>query len=307
MGKVLAFVKHENNSPLQHQETKLNISPQWRTGLWMLGWFSSMLMMTAAGREATADIPVNMLMFFRSAIGIVILLPIAMWKGFSSLKTNQLPRHVVRNSFHFGAQFSWFYALTLIPLAQLVSIEFTMQIWTAIIAVFYLGDKITKNKIIAIIVGFIGILVIVRPGFTAVEPGQLFALLSAVGFAFSVVMTKQLLKKDTAFTTLFYMVGTQLVFVSVIAMFYWQLPTSTATWPWLIAVGIAALTAHYCLARALQLSDASTITQIDFARVPLVAILGWWLYQEGVDIFLIVGAGLILFGNLINLRGNNKK
>lgn len=277
-------------------------SPQIRTALWMLGWFSSMLLMTVAGREATADVSVNMVMFFRSVIGMAILLPIALWNGLSVLKTEQLSRHVVRNSFHFGAQFSWFYALTLIPLAQLVSIEFTMQIWTAIIALFYLGDRLTRNKVIAIIIGFVGILVIVRPGFTQVQPGQLFALLSAVGFALSVVMTKQLLKKDNAFTTLFYMVGTQLVFVSLIAMLNWQLPSSLKTWPWLLAVGIAALTAHYSLARALQLSDASTITQIDFARVPLVAILGWWLYNEGVDIYLVIGAGLILLGNLINLR-----
>ncbi len=279
-------------------------SPQIRTALWMLGWFSSMLLMTVAGREATADVSVNMVMFFRSVIGMAILLPIALWNGLSVLKTEQLSRHVVRNSFHFGAQFSWFYALTLIPLAQLVSIEFTMQIWTAIIALFYLGDRLTRNKVIAIIIGFVGILVIVRPGFTQVQPGQLFALLSAVGFALSVVMTKQLLKKDNAFTTLFYMVGTQLVFVSLIAMLNWQLPSSLKTWPWLLAVGIAALTAHYSLARALQLSDASTITQIDFARVPLVAILGWWLYNEGVDIYLVIGAGLILLGNLINLRAN---
>ncbi len=269
--------------------------------LWMLGWFASMLLMTVAGREVTQDLPVNMLMFFRSAIGLAILLPIAAWFGFSHLKTSQLKGHAVRNSIHFGAQYSWFMALSLIPLAQVISIEFTMPIWAAMIAALYLGEKITQTRLLAIVLGFIGILVIVRPGFAALEGGQGWALASAFGFAGSVVMTKRLLKKDSAFTTLFYMISIQLVLGSVLAVFFWQWPSAQA-WPWVVVAGIAGLTSHYCLARALALADASFIAQLDFARVPLTVLLGYWLYNEGVDIYLISGAGLIIIGNMINLR-----
>ena len=270
-------------------------------GLWMLGWFASMLLMTVAGREATHELPVNMLMFFRSAIGVMILLVIAGWLGFSNLKTRQLGGHAVRNTLHFGAQYSWFVAISLIPLAQVISIEFTMPIWAAVMGALYLGDKITLNRAIAIFLGFAGIMVIVRPGFAAFNSGQGWALASAFGFAASVVLTKQLLKKDNAFTTLFYMVTTQLVLGSIWAIFSWQWPNAQA-WPWVIAAGVAGLTSHYCLARALMLTNPAFVAQIDFARVPLTAILGYLAYSEGVDIFLIAGAGLILLSNMINLR-----
>ena len=269
--------------------------------LWMLGWFASMLLMTVSGREATQDLQVNMLMFFRSAIGLAILLPIAAWVGFSQLKTSQLKGHAIRSSIHFGAQFSWFMALSLIPLAQVISIEFTMPIWAAVIAAFYLGEKITPTRLLAIALGFLGILIIVRPGFSAFDAGQGWALASAFGFAGSVVLTKRLLKKDSAFTTLFYMISIQLVLGSVLAVFFWQWPSSQA-WPWVVGAAIAGLTSHYCLARALNVADTSFVAQLDFARVPLTVMLGYWLYSEGVDIYLIAGAGLILLGNMINLR-----
>ena len=277
------------------QKTSLSAS------LWMLGWFASMLAMTVSGREATHDLQVNMLMFFRSAIGLVILLPIAGHFGFSKLRTGQLRGHALRSSLHFAAQFSWFTALALIPLAQVISIEFTMPIWAAIIAALYLAEKITRRRLIAIVLGFVGILVIVRPGFAAFNPGQGWALASAFGFAASVVLTKQLLKRDDAFTTLFYMICVQLVLGSVLAVFFWQWPSAQA-WPWVFGAAIAGLTSHYCLARALHLADASFIAQLDFARVPLTAVLGYLVYNEGVSIYLVAGAGLILLGNLINLR-----
>lgn len=270
-------------------------------GLWMLGWFCSMLTMTVAGREATQDLPVNMLMFFRSAIGLAILLPIAGLIGFSKLRSSQVPRHALRSTLHFGAQYAWFFAITLIPLAQVISIEFTMPILAAVIAAFYLGEKITNTRLIAIALGFIGILVIVRPGFAAFETGQAAALASAFGFAGSVVLTKRLIEKDSAFTTLFYMIVIQLILASIIAVFFWQWPSSQA-WPWVVVAGIAGLTSHYCLARALGLADASFVAQLDFARVPLTVLLGYFLYNEGVDIYLIAGAGLIMLGNMINLR-----
>lgn len=270
-------------------------------GVWMLGWFASMLLMAVAGREATHDLPVNMLMFFRSAIGLIILVPMAAWLGFSSLRTNQFSGHAIRSTIHFGAQFSWFLALTLIPLAQVISIEFTMPIWVAIIAALYLGEKLTTSRLIAVALGFIGILVIVRPGVGSFESGQGWALVSALGFAGSVVLTKQLLKKDSAFTTLFYMIAVQFVLGSIWAVFVWQWPSAQA-WPWVFAAAIAGLTSHYCLARALNLADASFISQLDFIRVPLTAVMGYLLYSEGVSLFLVAGAGLILLGNMINIR-----
>ncbi|HFC04088.1 MAG TPA: DMT family transporter [Rhizobiales bacterium] len=302
-------MQHDQFVPAR-QEAKLRAKPEHlhmpqkstaNASVWMLGWFASMLLMTVSGREATQDLPVNMLMFFRSAIGLAILLPIVGWFGFSTLKTQQLKGHAIRSTIHFGAQFSWFMALSLIPLAQVISIEFSMPIWAAVIATFYLGEKISQTRLLAIALGFVGILVIVQPGFAAFEAGQGWALASAFGFAGSVVLTKGLLKRDSAFITLFYMIAVQLLLGSLLAVFFWQWPSAHA-WPWVIGAAIAGLTSHYSLARALHLADASFVAQLDFARVPLTVLLGYWLYNEGVDAYLIAGAGLIILGNLINLR-----
>lgn len=272
------------------------------TLLWMTGWLASMLVMMVAGRESLSAMPVHMLMFFRAAIGLPILLAIAAYFGFEGIKTGQFARHATRSSFHFVAQLAWFSALALIPIAQVVSIEFTMPIWAALIASVYLAEKLTGKRMIAIALGFLGILIIVRPGMSEIKSGQLLALTSAIGFAVSVVMTKQLLKRDTAFTTLFYMLAVQFVLACFVAAAFWHWPDKNV-WLWVFGAGLGGLSAHYCLARALDLADASTITQIDFARVPLAALVAWLVYNEGVDIFLAIGAGLILLGNLVNLRG----
>lgn len=272
-----------------------------KAGLWMVGWFASMLFMTYCGREVTQTLPVNMLMFFRSAIGMIILLPIVWWFGIGNLRTGQFFGHATRSSLHFGAQFSWFLAITLIPLAQVVSIEFTMPIWAAIIAGLYLGEKLGRRRLLSIVLGFIGVLIIVRPGIAALDPGQGWALASAVGFAASVVLTKKLLEKDCALTTLFYMIATQLVLGTIFAAFHWQWPQNDI-WPFVFGAAIAGLTSHYCLARALALTDSTFIAQLDFLRVPLTALLGFAVYNESISMFLVIGAGLIILGNMVSLR-----
>ena len=161
--------------------------------LWMAGWLSLMLIITIAGREAAREINVFQLMEMRSILGFLMLYPlIRAAGGFAAMKTKRLPQHVARNLIHYGAQLGWFFALTLIPIGQVVAIEFTMPIWTAILAASFLGERMTIWKIAAIVLGIIGVVVIVRPATSEVNPGQLIALAAAVGFGVSVAMVKSL-------------------------------------------------------------------------------------------------------------------
>ena len=140
--------------------------------LWMAGWLSVMLVMVVAGREATRDLNVFELMEIRSVIGFILLLPFVYANGgFKAVRTKRLPQHIARNLIHYGAQLGWFFALTLIPIGQVVAIEFTMPIWTALLAAGFLGERITPWKATAILLGIVGVVIMVRPATGEVNPG----------------------------------------------------------------------------------------------------------------------------------------
>ena len=142
------------------------------------------------------------------------------------MRTERLGRHIARNTVHYGAQFGWFFALTLIPIAQVVAIEFTMPIWTALLAVAFLGERLGAARIVAVALGLVGVVVIVRPGVEHVDPGQLIALAAAVGFAISIILVKSLTATDSVVTIIFWMLVVQSVIGIVPAALVWRTPTA---------------------------------------------------------------------------------
>lgn len=274
-----------------------------KAALWMAGWLAAMVTMAVAGREATSELNVFQIMELRSVIGLFMLYPlIRVAGGLRAMWTPLLPQHIGRNAVHYVAQYGWFYALTLIPLAQLISIEFTMPIWTAVLAVAFLGERISGWKAASIILGLVGVTIIVRPGLGEMNVGQVIALAAAVGFGVSVTMTKFLTRTDSAIQIIFWMLLIQSVIGLVPAILVWQTP-SPDVWPWILLVAFCGTFSHYCMARAMAHADATVVVPMDFLRVPLTAAAGWLVYSEGVDTFTVLGAALILSGNLLNLKG----
>jgi drug/metabolite transporter (DMT)-like permease len=269
---------------------------------WMAGWLTLMLLITIAGREATREINVFQLMEMRSLIGFLLLYPLIRAQGgFASLRTKRLPQHLSRNVVHYGAQLGWFVALTMIPLGQLVAIEFTMPIWTAILAATFLGERMTVWKITAIVLGLIGVIVIVRPATSEINPGQLFALVAAVGFGISIAMVKSLTRTEHAVTILFWMLVVQSTIGLLPALYVWTWPPAHL-WGWVLVVAFCGTFSHFCMARAMLHADATVVIPMDFLRVPLSAVAGWLLYSEQLDVFTFFGAAMILAGNLLNLK-----
>jgi drug/metabolite transporter (DMT)-like permease len=270
--------------------------------LWMAGWLALMLLITVAGREALYELNVFQLMLIRSSVGLLLLAPLV-WRagGLAAVKTQRLPQHIARNTIHFGAQLGWFFALTLIPIGQVVAIEFTMPIWTAILAAMFLGERFTTFKFAAIVLGIVGVIMIVRPATGEINPGQLIALAAAVGFGTSVAMVKSLTRTEQTVTIIFYMLAVQTVGALLPALYVWQWPSLTI-WGWAVVVAFCGTFSHYCMARALLYADASVVVPMDFLRVPLTALMGWLLYSERLDAFTVLGAALILTGNFLNLR-----
>ncbi|MEY4258676.1 MAG: hypothetical protein RJA56_1577 [Pseudomonadota bacterium] len=268
---------------------------------WMAGWLTLMVVIAVAGREATRELSVFQIMLMRSVLGMALLWPLVHAAGgLSAMRTQRLPQHAARNVVHYAAQYGWFVALTLIPLAQLVSIEFTMPIWSAVLAVFFLGERMNGRKWLAVVLGLVGVAVIVRPTAGSVDAGQLIALACAFGFAISVVLVKSLTQTEAAITVIFWMLVIQSAIGLVPALLVWQWP-SAQTWGWVLVVAFCGTYSHYCFARAMQHADTTVVVPMDFLRVPLTALAGWLVYSEQVDLLTGVGVLLILTGNALNL------
>ncbi|RWI20377.1 DMT family transporter [Mesorhizobium sp.] len=273
-----------------------------KAAFWMALSIASFLTMSVAGRATTAELNVFQVLELRSVIGLFILLPLVMMSGgFAAMRSNRPTAHIARNVVHFIGQAAWLYALTLIPLAVLISIEFTTPIWTAILAVGFLGERLSRPRLAAIVLGLIGVLIIVRPGVGSVDPGHVVVLGAAVCFGISVVLVKSLTRTDSVVSIIFWMLVIQSVLGLIPALYEWRNPP-LQLWPWILLIAFTGMSSHFCMARALAYADATVISPMDFLRVPLSALIGWLLYQEQIDAFTAGGALLILLGNLLNLQ-----
>ncbi|RWO23545.1 MAG: DMT family transporter [Mesorhizobium sp.] len=273
-----------------------------KAAFWMALSIASFLTMSVAGRATTAELNVFQVLELRSVIGLFILLPLVMMSGgFAAMRSKRPAAHIARNVVHFVGQAAWLYALTLIPLAVLISIEFTTPIWTAILAVGFLGERLSRPRLAAIVLGLIGVLIIVRPGVGPVDPGHVVELGAAVCFGISVVLVKSLTRTDSVVSIIFWMLVIQSVLGLVPALYEWRNPP-LELWPWILLIAFTGMSSHFCMARALAYADATVISPMDFLRVPLSALIGWLLYQEQIDAFTAGGALLILLGNLLNLQ-----
>lgn len=273
-----------------------------KAAFWMGGWLTAMLTMAVAGREAVSQLGAFQVMELRAIIGMALLYPLVRANGgFAGMKTTHPWRHFWRNTVHYGAQFGWLLAITMIPLAQVISIEFTMPIWTALLAVFFLGEKMNSWKIAAVLLGLIGVWIIVRPSADGVEAGQIISLAAAIGFSISVIFVKALTRLDSVVRILFWMLLIQGIIGLAPALLFWK-PIPANMWGWILLVSICGTFSHYCMARAMTFADATVVVPMDFLRVPLTALLGWLVYSEAIDFYTVVGAALILSGNMLNLR-----
>lgn len=263
--------------------------------LWMSGVLLSFSGMAIAARQLSFNMGTFEILTFRSAIGLAILLPLVLRNGASAMRTARFKTHLSRNVIHFAAQYGWVLGVAILPLAEVFALEFTMPIWAAALAVIVLGERLTGARIIAIVAGFVGVLVIVRPGLAVFDPASIIVLGAAFGFATSVIWAKILVRTDSALTVIFYMTVIQLPMGLLPALFAW-VPPVWADVPWLAIVGVGGLGAHYALARALKIADATIVLPIDFLRLPLIAFAGFAIYGEALDLWVFLGAAIIFGG-----------
>ena len=275
--------------------------PAIRAALWMTGALVSFTAMAIAGRQLSTELTTFQILFFRSFVGLVVVLALLHRSGWSRVKTHVFGTHLLRNVAHFGGQYGWFYGIAFIPLSEVFAIEFTVPIWTAILATLFLGERMNGLRILAVALGFVGILVILRPGMAVVSAPAIAVLGGAMCYAISHVFTKRLSGTETPLTILFYMTVIQLPLGLAPALPHWVWPPA-ALWPWVGVVAVTALSAHYCLTRAFQLADATVVMPMDFLRLPLIAVVGFLFYGETLKTWVFVGALIVFAATWLNLK-----
>jgi drug/metabolite transporter (DMT)-like permease len=267
----------------------------------MFGTLLSFSLMAVCVRELSGDVPTHQTLFIRSAIGLACISLILLFsKDFHLFSTKRLTLHLTRNVFHFGGQYGWFLGIGLLPLAEVFALEFTVPLWTLLIAAILLGEKITSKKILSISLGIAGVLVILQPGIEIIDSASLIVLASAVCYGISHTLTKSLSSSESAMTVIFYMCLIQLPIGLILSINDWVWPEGIQ-WLWLAIIGLTALTAHYCMTKAMLYADAAVVVTLDFLRLPLIASVGIVLYDEGFEFALMVGGMIMLLANIINV------
>jgi drug/metabolite transporter (DMT)-like permease len=280
-----------------------------KAGLWMLGAIFSFVAMAVAARAIQVEMNTFELMLYRSVIGFVVVAAVlaCTTSGFAQVRTQHFGLHIVRNLAHYTGQNLWFFAVMLVPLSQLVALEFTNPIWVALLAPFLLGEQLTRTRIFGALLGFAGVLVVAQPGSATLGPGHVAALVSAVFFALNTIFTKRIMAHDSVLCVMFWMT----LFQSLLS-FGFALPggiplPSAHVLPWIVVVGLTGLTAHYSLTSALGHAPATVVAPMEFLRLPLIATVGMLLYGEPLRVSVFVGAAIIVAGNLVNMRAGSRR
>lgn len=258
----------------------------------------------AIGARALSDaLPVYQTLFFRSAFGLVIIFTLAtLLKRKHLLQSTCLKVHTFRNIFHFAGQYGWFLGIGLLPLAEVFALEFTVPIWTLLFASLALKEAITPRKLVSILLGTLGVLVIVQPGYAIVDSASLIVLGAAACYAIAHTTTKWLSASEDVITILFFMCLIQLPITLALSIHNWVWPQS-GQWLWLCVISVTALTAHFCMVKAMHSSEITTVVTIDFFRLPLIALIGVLMYSEPFELSIMLGGLLMLFGNLVVATG----
>tara|TARA_R110000850_G_scaffold49695_5_gene122416 strand:- start:5970 stop:6833 length:864 start_codon:yes stop_codon:yes gene_type:complete len=280
-----------------------------KAALWMTGAIASFSFMAVAGRELSGEYDTFEIMLYRSLVGVIIVVGFTATKNrWHEVRTDQLGRHFIRNLFHFTGQNLWFYAVAVVPLAQVFALEFTSPLWVAILAPLLLGERMTRVRFLAAVMGFVGILIVTRPNIQTFDVGLITAAMAAICFALTNLLTKRLTRDNSIISILFFLTTIQLGFGLLAAGYDGDIALPNAgSLPFLVLVGCAGLLAHFCLTNALAIAPATVVVPLDFARLPAIAIIAMVLYDEPLEIWVFVGAAVIFTANYLNIWNETRK
>lgn len=273
--------------------------------LWMISAGMSLVGMAILVRYLTPEYHVLELIFLRNVVNLALMIPWLAAAGLVALKTERLGAHAVRNVFLYGGNVAWYLGVTLVPLAELAALQFTMPIFTVIMAGIVLRERIGLHRALVVGAGVAGTLIIVRPGAVDIGAGPLVVLTAAFLYSCAYIVTKQLSRTDSGNQVVFYMSLFILVFSAIPAAFVWRTPDGSDAVP-LIAMGVSGYATHYCVTRSLASADASYVVPFDFLRLPMSVGFGFVLFAEPLEPRTWLGAAVIFAAAYYNTWRESK-
>ncbi|WP_240318492.1 DMT family transporter [Lysobacter sp. TY2-98] len=266
-----------------------------RAALLMLASTLFFGLMAITIRYASKTLPTFEIAFWRNTFGLMALMPLLLRSG-ASMRTKQLPKYLLRSAIGIGSMLCSFWAIGHLPLSQAISLSYSTPLFVTIAAVIWLGETVRRRRWTAVVLGFIGVLVIVRPGTAGFTHASLVALAAAVLSAVVAVQIKQLSRIDAADTIVFYTYVFWVPLSFVPALFVWVWP-APMDWVWLVLTGLFGTGGQLLWTRALRLGDVSALTPISFMQLPVVTVAAYFLFDEKIDRYTIAGALIIFAAN----------
>ncbi len=260
---------------------------QVRAMLWMLLGAACVVAMSAILKRATRELPVGVVFLFRMAFAIPLVLPWIARYGLVVLATRRLKAHFLRGAVGALAMWCWVFGVKYLPLTTFTAISFTRPLWTPLTAAVFLGERVGWRRGLATVVGFTGVVIVVRPALDA-QAAVLVAILGGAVSSLTLVQVKQLATTEPAGRIVFYFSVFGALWALPLALWDWVTPNALQL-AWLALAAFVAASAQYCVARAAALGDATVITPVDFMQLPLAAVVGVAMFGETPDILTAVG------------------
>jgi drug/metabolite transporter (DMT)-like permease len=248
-------------------------------------------------RLASDEIATTEVAFFRNLFGLLALLPLVLGRGKPLPRTDYLPRYLLRTAIGLVSMLCGFWAIGHLPLAQAITLSYSTPLFATVLAVLWLREVVRMRRWLAVAAGFVGVMVLLRPWSEAFSPGMLVALAAAVVSAVVAIQIKQLSHLDPADTVVFYTYVFWVPLSLLPALFQWRWPHGIE-WLWLAATGVFGTAGQLFWTRALRLGEVSALQPIGFMQLPLVALLAWALFDEHLDRYTVLGAGIIVTANI---------
>jgi drug/metabolite transporter (DMT)-like permease len=248
---------------------------------------------TAIARHVGRDLPPIETAFLRYALGMVTLIPIFLRRGVSLLRTKHPVLHIARGTIHGIAVLLWFVALAYIPLAEVMALGFIAPIFVTLGAFIFLGESLRLRRVLAIAVGLLGVLLILRPGIASIHPGAIAMLVAAPLFAASKLITKQLVASEDGTTIVTYLNVCAAVTILIPALFIWRTPTWEEL-SWLTLAAILATLSHLAIIRALRLIDLTVMQPAEFLQLIWATLIGFYIFSEQPSLWVFAGGIVIV-------------
>lgn len=245
--------------------------------------------------------------FFRNLVGVAMLSPLLLRSGVTILKTGRPGLHAIRAASTLIAMLTMYMALAMTPLALVTALNFTTPLFTALLAILLLGEKVGRARVLALLVGFGGTVLILRPGAEAITLGVVLVLISSIAWASTLTAIKELGRDESSLTVT--AIGLLLVtpLSLVPALFYWQTPTLEQA-GWLIAIGVVGTAGQWAIAQAFRQADATAVLPLDFLRLVWASVLGLLVFAEWPSMWTWIGAGVIVAStSYLGIRENRRQ